>query len=40
METLVNSEFLQHMDVLPFLIAAKLLKMEKKLKSHFRFFLL
>jgi len=39
-ETLTNSEFPQHMDVLPFSMADKLLKMKKKGKSHFSFFLL
>jgi len=39
-ETLINSEFLQHMDVLPFSVAGKPQKMEKKIKSHFIFFVL
>ena len=39
-DTLINSEFPQHMDVLPFSVADKPLKMEKKIKSHFIFFVL
>jgi hypothetical protein len=37
-ETLINSEFPQHMDVLPFSVADKPLKMKNKIKSHFIFF--
>jgi hypothetical protein len=33
-ETLINSEFPQHMDVLPFSMADKPLKMKNKIKSH------
>jgi len=33
-ETLINSEFPQHMDVLPFSMAEKPLKMKNKIKSH------
>ena len=33
-ETLINSEFPQHMDVLPFSVADKPLKMKSKIKSH------
>ena len=32
-ETLINSEFPQHMDVLPFSVADKPLKMKNKIKS-------
>ena len=39
-ETLINSEFPQHKDVLPFSMTNKSLKMKKKGKSHFRFFVL
>ena len=39
-ETLINSEFPQHMDVLLFSIADKPLKMKKKVKSNFTFFVL
>jgi len=39
-EILINSEFSQHMDVLPFSVADKPLKMKKKIKSHFIFFVL
>jgi len=39
-ETLINSEFPQHMDVLPFSVAYQPLKMKKKIKSHFIFFVL
>ena len=35
METLINSAFPQHRDVLVFSIADKLLKMKNKVKSHF-----
>ena len=34
-ETLINSEFPQHMDVLPFSVAGKPLKMKNKIKSNF-----
>jgi len=37
---LINSGFPQHMDVLPFSMGDKLLKMEKKGKSYFPFFVL
>ena len=40
METLINSEFPQHKDVLPFSMTHKSLKMKKKGKSHFPFFVL
>ena len=36
-ETLINQEFPQHMDVLPFFDNIKLLKNEEKEKSHFSF---
>jgi len=39
-ETLINSEFPQHKDVLPFSMVDKPLKMKKKVKSHFTFFVL
>jgi len=39
-ETLINSEFLRHMDVPPFSMVGKPLKMAKKAKSHFAFFVL
>jgi len=39
-ETLINSEFPQHRDVLPFSMTNKSLKMKKKGKSHFPFFVL
>ena len=39
-ETLINSEFPQHKDVLPFSMTNKSLKMKKKGKSHFPFFAL
>jgi len=39
-ETLINSEFPQHMDVLLFSVADKPSKMKKKIKSHFIFFVL
>ena len=39
-ETLIYSEFLRHMDVPPFSTAYQLLKMKKKVKSHFTFFVL
>ncbi|GMR01473.1 MAG: hypothetical protein BMS9Abin19_0863 [Gammaproteobacteria bacterium] len=39
MEVLINSEFPQHKDVLPFSMANKPLKMKKKVKSHFTFFM-
>jgi len=39
-ETLINSEFPQHMDVLPFSVADMPLKMKNKIKSHFILFVL
>jgi hypothetical protein len=39
-ETLINSEFPQHKDMLPFSMTNKSLKMKKKDKSHFPFFVL
>jgi hypothetical protein len=39
-ETLVNLEFPQHMDVLPFPMTEKSSEMEKKVKLHFTFFVL
>jgi len=39
-EALINSEFPQHKDVLPFSLAGKPLEMKKKVKSHFIFFVL
>ena len=39
-ETLIYSEFPWHMEVPPFSAADKLLKMKKKAKSHFAFFVL
>jgi len=39
-ETLMNSEFPQHMNVLPFSMADKPLKMKNKIKSHFILFVL
>jgi len=39
-ETLINPEFPQHKDVLPFSMVDKPLKMKKKVKSHFTFFVL
>ena len=38
--TLIYSEFPQHMDVLPFSVADKSLKMKNKIKSHFILFVL
>jgi len=40
MEALINSEIPQHMEVLPFSMADKSLKMKEKVKSHFTFFVL
>jgi len=37
-EALINSEFPQHKDVLPYSMAVKPLNMKKKVKSHFTFF--
>jgi len=39
-ETLINSEFPQHKDVLSYSMAVKPLNMKKKVKSHFTFFVL
>jgi hypothetical protein len=39
-ETLINSEFAQHKDALPFSMTNKSLKMKKKGKSHFLFLVL
>gem|GEM_PF-6390662 len=39
-ETLINSEFPQHKDVLPFSMVDKPLKMKKKVKCDFTFFVL
>jgi len=39
-ETLINSEFPQHKHVLPFSMTNKSLKMMKKGRSHFSFFVL
>ena len=37
-ETLINSEFPQHMDMLPFSMAYQPLKMKNKIKSNFILF--
>jgi len=37
-ETLINSEFPQHMDMLPFSAADKPLKMKNTIKSNFILF--
>jgi len=39
-ETLINPEFPQHKDVLPYSMAVKPLNMKKKVKSQFTFFVL